>query len=104
MAEKLHFMGMYGEISTKVNDMKNKERKVRYVPPELKWESVPRRRFTAIFDNVLLTLDLTAGANNLNAVVTGWKQPIAKHDQAVAHVEERIDQAERDRKDFQVRE
>ena len=74
--------------------MKNQERKVRYVPPELKWESVPRRRFTATFDNVLLSLDLTAGADNLNAVVTAWKTPIAKHDAAVAFVEEKIAQGE----------
>ena len=50
VADKMHFRGMYGEISDTVHDMKNQERKVRYVPPELKWESVPRRRFTATFD------------------------------------------------------
>ena len=97
------FVGMYGDASERVNAQRIKRTVVQYVPPELKWEAVKRSRFTATFDNVLLTLEITLGRDGNNAVVVGWKSPIAKHDECVQNVEFAMLNADAKRKDYMVK-
>ncbi|KAJ8612453.1 hypothetical protein CTAYLR_006598 [Chrysophaeum taylorii] len=78
---------MYGKASQRVVEQRREVAEARLVPEEAKWSSVPKKAIKGVFDNVLLTLDLQAGADGKNAVVRGWKDPIAAHDAAVEQVE-----------------
>jgi len=91
---------MYGTISQIVREQRKKKAEVKHVPVDVKWEHVPRRRFSGKFDNVMLTLDLLPGALGQNAVVVGWKNPVQDHDLAAGACEQQMFEVDSLRKEF----
>lgn len=91
---------MYGAASQLVREQRKKKAEVKHVPTEVKWEQVPRRRFSGRFDNVMLTLDLLSGADGLNAVVVSWKNPVRDHDAAAGACEKQMFEVDSLRKEF----
>lgn len=91
---------MYGSASQIVHEQRKKRAEVKHVPIEVKWEHVPRRRFTGKFDNIMLTLNLLSGADDMNAVVVGWKNPVQDHDVAAGACEKQMFEVDSLRKEF----
>jgi hypothetical protein len=60
-------------------------------PAVMMVETLERAVFEAEFDDCELALKITAGHDNINAVITGFKDPIRDHDIKVLEVEELIE-------------
>eukprot|EP00614_Pseudopedinella_elastica_P005559 CAMPEP_0172608908 /NCGR_PEP_ID=MMETSP1068-20121228/28953_1 /TAXON_ID=35684 /ORGANISM="Pseudopedinella elastica, Strain CCMP716" /LENGTH=660 /DNA_ID=CAMNT_0013412297 /DNA_START=49 /DNA_END=2032 /DNA_ORIENTATION=+ len=60
-------------------------------PAVMMAETLERRFFSGVFDDVLLDVIVTPGMEGKNAVITKWTDPIREHDKKVLEIEELIE-------------